>query len=161
MIRRLLVVAVALLVLPALSACSAFSHDNTPYEGFNESQIPVNPFLGTGPYEGVYTGTMTLDRADEDCVGIVDEVGVEIPVTLDVIQAGEIISIQFEDDTEESGKLVDTKVTIVKREASDVRMYHLDFADEAISGQVEVFIDDGADGMFDPCGSYTVSASRG
>jgi hypothetical protein len=104
---------------------------------------------------------MTLESADEDCVGIVDEVGVEIPVTLDVIQAGEVISVQFEDDTEESGKLVDTKVTVVKREASDVRMYHLEFSDEGVSGQVEVFVDDGADGLIDPCGSYAISASRG
>jgi hypothetical protein len=146
-------------------ACSAFDHSSEPYEGFNPSEVPLNPFLSAGPYEGVYTGTMTLDGAEETCVGVEEAVGDAVEITLDVLQAGELVSVMFEDGVEENGKLVNEKVTVVKREASDTRMYHLQFGstgldEEAsgVSGTVEVFV---GDEIITPCATYSLSASRG
>jgi hypothetical protein len=164
MIRRFMVVIAALLFASAF-ACSAFDHSSEPYEGFNPSEVPLNPFLAAGPYEGVYTGTMTLESVDETCVGVAEAVGDAVEITLDVLQAGELVSIMFKDGVEENGKLVNDKVTVVKREASDTRMYHLQFGstgldEEAsgVSGTVEVFV---GDEIITPCAKYSCNCHKG
>lgn len=158
MIRRLIVLALA---LTFISACSAFDKDPTPYEGFPERDIPFNPFLAVGPYEGIYDGSMALEQLNESCPSVLEEVGQEIPVELDVIQAGEVISVEFEDGTEENGKLVEDKVTLVKRNADDVRMFHLDFSGEGmLEGEIEVFSSSGGKAMVESCATYSVSCVK-
>jgi len=155
MYRRFIVVLIALLFV---SACSAFDHSSEPYAGFNEREIPLNPFLAAGPYEGVYSGTMTLDSVDESCPSVAEAVGDVKDIKLDVLQAGELISVMFEDGVEENGRMVDTRVTVVKRDAGDTRMYHLKFMDGGqLEGTVEVFA---GEDIIEPCASYSCACHK-
>ncbi len=154
--RSLIILAVAVALS---SGCSAFDHVNTPYEGFSRDEIPFNPYIMAGASEGDYAGTMKLDSKSAECVGVVEEVGAETPVKFNVLAAGALVSVSFEDGAEESGKLVDSKVTVVKRGENDVRMYHLEFSDAGINGAVDVF-PGGESTSIDVCGKYTLAMTR-
>lgn len=155
MMRRLMILVMVVLFV---SGCSAFDSDNTPYEGFNERDIPFNPFLAVGPYEGVYKGSMTLEEADEACASVSEAVGEAKEMVVDVIQAGDLISVQFEDGMEENGKLYNDKVTIVRRGVSDVRMFNLEFMGEGVvQGKVEVFE---GESVVDPCALYSITLAK-
>ncbi len=156
MIRHLAVVTFALALL---AGCSAFDHDNTPYEGFSPDQISADLNIAAGAYEGDYTGTMKLDSKSDACAGITEEVGAETPIKLNIVQAGVLVSVGFEDGSEESGKLIDTKVTVVKRGDSDVRMFFLSFLDAGIEGTADVYPASKEAGI-ESCGSYSFTLSR-
>lgn len=157
--RRIVILTVVAMALAVLAGCSAFDHDNTPYEGFDRSLWPTNPSIMVGPYEGNYEGTMKLDSKDAACASVAEEVGAEAPISFDVVQAGPLVSVGFEDGAEENGKLIETKVTIVQRGASDVRMFYIEFSDAGLSGTVEVM--PAADsGSVDACASYTLTMTR-
>lgn len=159
MIRRLMIVALALFFV---SACNAFDHDNTPFEGFSERDVPFNPFLTVAPYEGIYTGTIVLERLDEGCIGVEGTVGEEKPITLDVVQANEYINVKFEDGAEAEGKLYETKVTVVKKDMNDTRMFHLEFLEEGIiEGSCDVLAGSGENASVEPCAVYSLSLSKG
>ncbi len=129
--------------------------------GFSPDVIPVNPFLASGPYEGDYCGTMTLDSVTEECVTVGENVGDEVISAMNVIQVGELISVNFEGDVEESGKLSENRVTIVKHGISDMRMYHLEFGDEGITGTCDCFAKTDGDVGVHPCATFALSLARG
>ena len=161
MIRHALIV-VAIVLAAGMCHCNAFSSDNTPFEGFNEKDIPAMPGLVAGAHEGIYEGTMTLMRSEETCPGVTDAQGETSDVVFDVIHSGDFISIVFEDATEEHGKMVDGKVSLVKRSAEHVRMYHLEFIDGGqMTGVCDVLpIVDGDIGA-EPCAEYEIACTCG
>ncbi len=159
MIRRLMIVALALLFV---SACNALDHDNTPFEGFSERDVPFNPFITVAPYEGIYSGTIVLESLDEGCIGVEDVVGEEKSITLDIIQANEYINVKFADETEAEGKLFGSKVTVVKKNMNDTRMFHLEFLEGGlIEGACDVLAGSGENASVEPCAIYSLSLSKG
>jgi len=158
MIRRLILVVFALMFV---TACNALDHDNTPFEGFSERDVPFNPFLAASPYEGDYSGTITLQSIEEGCPCDEGVVGEERPITLNVVQANEYINILFEDEVEANGKLVETKVTVVKKGMNDTRMFNLDFAGEGvIEGACDCHQGVGDNTSVEPCAKYEMSLSK-
>lgn len=153
MFKRLLVIIPCVL----LFACSAF--DNS------DQTLPVGPdgefsigADGGGEYEGVYSGTVTL--VSNECVGAGAEIAMPTEMTADVLQSGNIISIQFgaeavvedevvaedaedevvadDNSTEITGTLVDNAVTLVYKELNISKIYRLNFSEDGITGTCEI-----------------------
>ena len=161
MIRNSLIV-VAIALAACMWHCSAFDSDNTPFVGFNEKDIPAMPGLVAGAHEGIYEGTMTLMRSDEGCSGVQESQGDVSDVVLDVIHSGDFISVVFEDESEEHGKLNDGKVTLVKRSSDSVRLYHLDFVEGGtMNGTCEVLPVVDGDISSESCAEYEIACTCG
>lgn len=161
MIRRIFVI-FAVALIASMLGCEAFNSDNTPYTGFDEKDIPASPGLVAGAYEGIYEGTATLADVEGSCPSVTEAEGDAVAATFDVIHSGDFISVKFEDETEEHGKLVDDKVTVVKRSSDSVRLYHMDFEEGGImTGVIEVIpvVDGELDG--EPCATYQVECTCG
>jgi len=142
-----------------VAACSAFDTNNTPYEGFGPDIVPPPLAGGGGQFQGSYKGEITLQ--ENDCEFLADEVGVASPVVFDVLQSGNLVSVGFEDESEASGDLDGSKVTIVKRDVSNTRIYHIEFTDTGITGDCE-YIDSAAvaNQIGDSCAKYGLSLTK-
>jgi hypothetical protein len=155
-------IAVAIALVVSMWGCEAFNSDNTPFVGFDEKDIPAIPGLVAGAYEGLYEGTLTLADVEGSCPSVTEAEGDVVNATFDVIHSGDFISVKFEDETEEHGKLVDGKVTVVKRSADNVRLYEMDFDEGGVmTGIVEVIpvVNGDLDGQ--PCAMYQIECTRG
>lgn len=139
-------VIIPFIALLCLTACDAFNSDAPP----------INI---AGEYEGTYVGKMTL--SENNCEELMAAVGTESDITLDVLQSADLVSVQFGDGSEAAGSLKDNIATIVKRDVSDSEIFHLEFSDEGISGDVEYIDRAPFAGMLgDPCATYEVSLTR-
>lgn len=149
----------AVLVLSLVSGCAAFDTDNTPYSGFNPDEVQIPNGL-SGPYNGNYEGTMTLDS--NTCAGVSDEVGAAIPLKINVVQSESLLGLTFEDETRLAGELSsESKAVFMIKTGATKHVYYLTFSEEKqIDGSCEVIEPDenGMDG--DPCASYTVTMSK-
>lgn len=157
--NALIILAIALAA--CMWHCSAFDSDNTPFEGFNEKDIPT-PGLVAGVHEGIYEGTMTLADAERSCPSVTESEGDTVDVTFDIIHSGDFISVKFADETEEHGKLVNEKVTLVKRSADSVRMFYFEFEEGGqMTGVCEVLpvVDGDIDSQ--PCATYQIECTCG
>ncbi|MFA4873795.1 MAG: hypothetical protein WC956_04980 [bacterium] len=153
--RFLIVIA----VLSLMAGCAAFDTDSTPYAGFNPDEV-VFPTGMSGPYNGSFTGTMTLDSST--CQGVSDEVGAAVPLNVDVVQSDKIINITFEDATVSAGELsAENKAILVVQTGSTKHVYYLTFSEDSkIDGTCEV-IEADADGQYvKACGSYTAALAK-
>lgn len=156
MIQRMIIVVLALMFV---GACNALEHDPTPLEGFNENEVNLNPFLSVGRYDGVYSGSMALESKEEGCP--CEEPAADATFTLDVIHVAQLISIQFDDAEECSGKLYEEKVTVVKKDVNDTKMFHLRFLDDGtIEGACDCHAGVGDTMQFEPCARYRLSLSK-
>lgn len=152
---RIFVVVVAAMMV---AACSAFDNNNKPYDGFGPDIVPP-PGVGGGAYEGVYKGELKL--IENACVDLVAEIDSTEPLEVDIVQSGDLVSMGFEDDTEASGSVTEGKATIIKRDVSNVMIFHIEFVDGAISGECSYI--EGAplgDQLGEPCAKYSVSLTR-
>jgi predicted small secreted protein len=152
--RILLVVVAAMMV----AACNAFDDSNTPYEGFGPDIIP--PIMGAGPFEGSYRGEMTL--TENNCQDLIDAVDSTSEISFTVLQSSNLVSVGFDDETEASGSLdSDNKTAIVKHDASDTKIFHLQFSETGVNGECEYI--EGApigDQLGEPCAVYSIDMSR-
>ena len=156
MIRRLLFF---LCAVAFMGACNALDHDSTPLKGFNEHEVNLNPFLSVGRYDGVYSGSMTLESKAEGCP--CEEASADGMVTLDVIHLAQLVSIQFDDAQECSGKLYEDKVTVVKKDIGETRMFHLRFLEDgAMEGVCDCHAGVGPSMQFEPCARYRLSLNK-
>lgn len=161
MIRHIFI-AIAIVLVVSMWGCEAFNNDNTPFVGFDEKDIPAMPGLVAGAYEGIYEGTSTLADVEGSCPCVTESEGESVASTFDVIHSGDFISVKFEDETEEHGKLVDDSVSIVRRSAECVRLYHMDFEEGGVmTGAMEVIpvVDGDLDG--EPCATYQLECTCG
>lgn len=139
-------VIIPLIALLCLTACDAFNSD-------------ANPINVNGEYEGTYVGKMTL--SENNCEELVAAIGEESDITLDVLQSADLVSVQFNDGSEASGSLKDNIATIVKRDISNSEIFHLEFSDEGIEGDVEYIDGTPVAGILgEPCATYEVSLTR-
>jgi len=154
-------IVIAIALVASMWGCEAFNSDNTPFKGFDEKDIPT-PGLVAGAHEGIYHGTMTLADAESACPSVTEVEGDAIDTIFDVIHSGDFISVKFEDESEEHGKLVDSKVSLVKRDSDSVRLYHLEFEEGGqMTGVCEVLpvVDGDIDG--EPCATYQIQCTCG
>ncbi len=115
-----------------LSACAAFdSGDKTVTEMTSEGKPAVSP--GENKYQGFYTGKAELGDNKCKTADIADD------VSLDILQAGEVISLMTEDNKEASANLDGDKVSILIKKVSESRMYELSFDAEVASAVISVF----------------------
>lgn len=142
-----------------ITACSAFTSDSSPFGGDFPNVTP--PFGGGGgQYEGNYVGEMTLE--ENTCADLVEAVGAVSELKINVIQSGDLVSVGFEDESEASGSLKDNKTTVIKKETSSTKIYHLEFSEEGVvSGDCEYI--EGAplgDQLGSHCAKYSVELSK-
>lgn len=151
---RIFVTVVAMVLV---AACAAFDNDSKPYDGF--SPDVVAPVGGGGQFQGNYKGEITLTK--NGCENLAEEVDSKTPLTLNVIQNGELVSVAFEDESEASGDLEGSKTTIVKRDVSNTKIFDLEFTDSGITGVCE-YIDGAptAGQLGEPCAQYSVSLTK-
>lgn len=137
---------IPVIALLCLTACDAFNSD-------------ANPVNVNGEYEGTYVGKMTL--SENNCEEFVVAVGTETDVKVDVLQSADLVSLGFDDGSEASGSLKDNTTVVVKRDISESEIFHLEFSDEGITGDVE-YIDKAPVGgvLGEPCATYDVSLIR-
>ena len=146
------------LALTLLAACNAFDNSSKPYDGFGPNIVPP-PGVGGGPFEGNYKGEMTL--TENNCSELADEVDAKTALAFNVVQNADLVSLQFEDEREASGSMKDGKTTIVMKDTSNTKIYHLEFTDKGITGTCEYI--EGApigDQLGDPCAKYSVALSK-
>jgi len=159
---RHIFIAIAIALVASMWGCEAFNNDNTPFVGFDEKDIPAIPGLVAGAYEGLYEGTLTLADVQGSCPGVTEAEGDAVNAKFDVIHSGDFISVKFEDETEEHGKLVDDKVTVVKRSADNVRLYEMDFDEGGtMTGVVEVIPVVAGELDGEPCAMYQIECKCG
>ena len=154
-------IVLAIVLVASMFGCEAFNSDNTPFEGFNEKDIPTLGLVA-GAHEGIYEGTLMLADAESGCPTVTEAEGDAVNVIFDVIHSGDFISVKFEDGTEEHGKMVDSKVSLVKRSSDAVRMYHFEFEEGGImTGAVEVLPVIAGDIGGEPCATYQIECTCG
>ena len=150
---------VALCALSLLCSCAAFDHNSEPYVGFPSEMVPPVSGGQLGIFTGYYGGDMTMDS--NSCSMVSDEVGVSMPLALDVLHKDEVVNLIFEDGTLAAGSLEGNKATFMTEDKGVRYIYYLTFADEAMEGSCEVFEADAEGKYKDPCGSYTISLQKG
>jgi hypothetical protein len=152
---------VAVLSLVFFCSCAAFDKDTDAVEGFGGKDKPGMPSVTkeAGALSGYYSGTMTLDS--NTCQSISDEVGVESELALDLVQDGDTINLTFADDTKTSGMLNGEKATFMSEIMTVKHVYYFTFADDAISGSIEVIEADEFGQFGKPCASYTADLKKG
>lgn len=151
---RLIISAV---VLVLLSGCSAFDKNASSLSGFSPSVAATQG--GKGQFEGTYKGITSL--TENNCEELTGEAGEEAPLSLNIIQTSDLVSVGFEDDSEASGSLEGNKTTVVKRDVSSSGIYHLEFTDTGISGDYEYIEGAPAGGQLgEPCATYSVSLTK-
>ena len=67
-------IAIAIALVVSMWGCEAFNSDNTPFEGFNEKDIPTLGLVA-GAHEGIYEGTATLADMDRSCPSVTEAEG--------------------------------------------------------------------------------------
>lgn len=150
---------VAILSVFLISACSAFDSDSSPYGGDFPNLTP--PFgFGGGQYEGNYVGEVTLE--ENNCADLTEAVGSVSELKINVIQSGDLVSVAFEDESEVSGSLKDSKTTIIKKDVSNTNIYHLEFSEDGtVTGNCEYI--EGApigDQLGSHCAEYSVELAK-
>jgi len=150
---------VCVISLAFMAACSAFDKDPKLYDGFDPSIQPPFMTAGSGQYDGTYKGEMKL--AENNCENLADAIDSTTPLKVNVIQSGDVMSVQFDDDGEISGTVKDGKVTILKRDVSNSRIFHLEFTENGVTGECE-YIDAApvGDQLGEPCAKYSLSLSK-
>lgn len=143
--------------LVLLAACSAFDTSSKPYDNAPNDYIYM-PGTG-GQFAGKYVGETTL--TENSCENLAEEIDAKAPITLDIIQSSQLVSVGFEDETQVTGNLDGSKVTVVKKEASSSRVFYLEFTDKGISGICE-YIDTVpvGDQLGDYCAKYSLELTK-
>ena len=152
MIKRILFVAVSCIFL---MSCSAFEHDDLTLPVDAQGNPSLSGFAGT--YEGVYKGAMTLSR--NECEGAGATVEMPDEVTADVLQSGDIMSIQFGDGMEATGTMKDNSVVLVFKDVSVSKIYRLDFNEDGITGICEVSETTVSGDLSKTCAEYSLELS--
>ena len=125
------------LILMMVAACSAMDSGEGDL-GDGNSVIMPSVIAGLdAQFAGDYVGQMTLQ--ENTCANLMAEVGEKVPVKINVIQSGTLVSLGFVDETEASGILNEAnEATIVKRVFASVDIYSVTFTeDEMMIGEVE------------------------
>ena len=122
--------------------CSAFD-SGTPTVNDPTNPI-VSPEGSENVQQGFYTGTMTLES--NSCATIATEIGAEEEFAVDVLQAEDLVSLQFDDGTQQSATLDGNSATVVRATDGMTRIYAITFNDDqSITGSCDVAEND-ADG---------------
>jgi len=153
---RLIISAIA---LTFIASCAAFDKDGKPYDGFGPDVSPPSIVAGGGQFEGNYKGDITL--TENSCEGLKEEVSSKTPLKFNILQNGDLVSIAFEDSSEASGSMKDGTATVIKRDTSSTKIYHLEFSDKGISGDCEYIDKAPVDGQLgEPCAKYSLSLTK-
>ncbi|OGQ23682.1 MAG: hypothetical protein A3I05_06225 [Deltaproteobacteria bacterium RIFCSPLOWO2_02_FULL_44_10] len=147
---RIFVVLASLLFI---ASCSAFDSKSKTVS----APPPADPDVAAASaYQGFYSGEMTNET--NTCQA---DVVVEGPLSIDVIQAGDVVSIQFEDATEGRGTLAGNNATILMEEGEVSSVYNLSFNEEGAEGSLEI-IETKVDGQLgDPCAKSSLKLTKG
>ena len=155
---------VALCAVFLLAGCSALDTDNTPIEGMQPGDpVPGLALPGMGPLTGYYSGTMTLES--NACNSVSDQVGDKIDLALDISHRVPFIQALFADGAIAAGMTEAVKegdsVTLVIKDSGVEHIYYLIFAEEKMSGTVEV-AEQQEDGNFgESCAVYQLELTKG
>ncbi len=148
---RMLGLALALMMVAACSAMDSGESDL----GDGSSVIMPSVIAGVdSEFSGDYVGNMIVQ--ENLCDNLMAEVGEEVPLKINVIQSGTLVSLGFADETEASGILnEENAATVIKREFGNVDIYNITLVEDGtMKGVVEhMEHGSGADSM-DPCAIY-------
>lgn len=145
------------IALALIAGCSALDSSST----LDNDQLPTLVPLPDGQklYEGNYKGEITL--VENNCEFLAEEVDSKVPFAISVLQSGDVISVQFEDETEAAGTLKDNKASVVKKDVSESRIYHLEFGENDLTGDCE-YIDSPpvAGQLGEYCAKYSLALTK-
>ena len=135
-----------------LISCSAFEHDDMTIPVDSEGNPSITGTSGT--YEGVYDGTVKL--VSNDCSNAGASVSMPTEITADILQSGDIISVQFDDEQDVTGKLQDNSAVLVLKESNLTKIYRLNFNEDGITGTCEISESTASGELGNTCASYDV-----
>ncbi len=149
----------AVVVLTLMSSCAAFDTDNTPYAGFNPDEVVI-PNGMSGPYNGKYSGTMTLDS--NTCASVSDEMGAAVAIMANVVQSDQLVNIVLEGGSAAAGELsAEGKTVFMIQSGGAKHVYYLTFSDDSkMDGTCEVIEADENGQFAKSCASYTVTLAK-